>query len=366
LMAKGDFKSARQRFQKAEQISTKQADTAIAMGIIDHFEGDFQQALAKFERTITIGSEATDAVVHFLIANVYLSQKELSKAEEHLKGASGFIPRFRSDNLNLRRYFDGAPPSSHAHVNLAALYLFKGWRDKALEECDLALKDHASNPIALYLKGIALKGKREFDQAIAQFQQVNKLEPQFISAHYELAGLYLATNSTKQAIDEYRRVIELNPKDASVHLALGAIYEKEGRDKEALREYQQVMILAPGSAIGYNQLAYYYAERGRHLNEALTFALKAVELAPKSGDIIDTLGWVYFKRGNYSEALEKLKLAAQRKPNSPSIRYHLGMAYFKSGDSQNALNEFKNALRISQKFPEVDDTKAMIEAMEEK
>ena len=363
---KDDFKSARQRFQKAEQINSKQADTAIAMGIIDHLEGDFQQALAKFERTITIGSEATDAVVHFLTANVYLSQKELSKAEEHLKGANGFILRFRADNLNLSRYFDGSPPQSHAHTNLAALYLFKGWRDKAIEECDLALKDHASNPIALYLKGIALEGKREFDQAIAQFQQVSKLEPQFISSHHELARLYLATNSVKQAIDEYHKVIELNPKDAFVHLELGAIYEREGKDKEALNEYQQVMTLAPDSAIGYNQLAYYYAERGRNLDQALTLALKAVELAEKSGDVIDTLGWVYLKRGDYSEALEKLKLANQLKPNSPSIRYHLGMAHFKNGDSQNALNEFKNALRISEKFPEVDDTKEMIGAIEEK
>ena len=362
---KDDFKSARRKFQKAEQINSKQADTAIAMGIIDHSEGDFQQALAKFEQAITIGSEATDRVVHFLTANVYLSQKELLKAEEHLKGANGFIIRFRADNLNLSRYFAGSPPQSHAHTNLAALYLFKGWRDKAIEECDLALKEHASNPIALYLKGIALEGKRELDQAIAQFQQVSKLEPQFISSHHELARLYLATNSVKQAIDEYRKVIELNPKDAFVHLELGMIYEKEGKDKEALREYQQVMTLAPDSAIGYNHLAYYYAERGRNLDQALTLALKAAELAEKSGDVIDTLGWVYLKRGNYNEALEKLKLATQLKPNSPSIRYHLGMAYFKSGDSQNALNEFKNALRISEKFPEVEDTKTMIRAIEE-
>ena len=363
---KDDFKSARQKFQKAEQISTKQVDTGIAMAIIDHLEGDFPKALTKLEQAITIGSEATDAVVHFLITNVHLSQKEFVKAEKHIKQANGFIPRFQAENLNLRRYFDETSSLSHAHINLAALYLFKGWRDKAVEECDLALNDHASNPIALYLKGIALKGKREFDQAIAQFQQVNKLEPQFISSHYELAGLYLATNVVKQAIDEYRKVIELNPEDASVHLALGAIYEKEGKDKEALSEYQEVIALAPDSAIGYNQLAYYYADRERNLDEALTLALKAAELAEKSGDIIDTLGWVYFKRGDYSEALEKLKSAAQLKPNSPSIRYHLGMAYFKSGDSQNALNEFKNALRISQQFPELDDTKAMIRTIKEK
>ncbi len=374
LMAEDDFKSAKQYIQQAKQINSEQSDrtiiqvdATIVVGIINHVEEDFQQALANFENGLGMGQgHNIDAFVHFLMANLYLSQKELTKAKIHLGQAEKFVLRFQADNLKLEQHFDEASPKSSTHTNLAVLYLSKGWLDKALEECNMALQYHESNPLALYLKGQTLKQKQEFDQAIAQFQHLTKVAPLFISAHYELAEIYFATESLKKAISEYRKVIKLNPEDASMHQALGAVYEKAGKAKEAVKEYQQVIRLEPNAAIGYNQLAYCHAEEGRDLDEALTFALKAVELSPDNGAIIDTLGWVYFKKGDYERAVEKLKLATQAIPNSPSVRYHLGMAYIKSGDSQNALNEFRNALKISEKFEETDHTKAMIKEIGER
>ena len=364
LMAKGDVKAARQQFQKAEGINAKQADTPIATGIIAHIDGNFQGAITQLERALTTASDAIDRLIHFLIGNVYLSQKAWDKAGEHFKKAHGFVPRFSAENLDLERHFNKAASESLAQTNLATLYLSKGWRDKGLEACDLALKRHKSNFLALYLKGKALIQKRELDPAIDQFQRVVKLEPQFAAAHYELAELHVAKKSLQPAVREYQKVIELNPKDPSVHLRLGAVYELDGKNKEAVSEYKQVIALAPNSALGYNQLAYHYAEKQGNWDDALTLAQQAAKLAPRNGAILDTLGWVYFKRGEHTKALEQLKLAVQGIPYSPTIRYHLGMTYLRSGDSQNALNEFRTALRISEQFPESEETKAMILTIE--
>ena len=364
LITKGDLRTAQQTFQKAEGLAAQRVDIPIAMGIISHLEENFQSASAQFKHALEIGSGTTDRLVNFLIANMYLSQKEWTKAEEHLQQANGFIQRFSAKNLNVEKLFKRAASASFAQTNLATLYLTKGWQDKGLEACNLALKRHKSNPIALYIMGKGLIRKREIDQAIAQFQQAIKLEPEFAAAHYELAELHIAKNSLQQAISEYQKVLELNPRDVSVHLRLGAVYELDGKNKEAVSEYSRVIALAPDSPLGYNQLAYHYAEKGSNWDDALTLAQQAVKLAPRNGAIRDTLGWVYFKQGEYTKSLEELKLAVQAIPYSPAIRYHLGMVYFKSGDNQNALNEFRNALRISQQFTEADEAKTMIQTIE--
>lgn len=326
--------------------------------------GDFQEAISQLERAPTIGPETIDLLVHFLMANVHLSQKDWDKSAEHFQKATGFIPRFSTENIDIKKHFNKAVPASSAQINLATLYLFQGWQDKGEEACDLALKYHKSNFIASYIKGKALMQKRELDQAIAPFQQANKLGSQFGAANYELAELYVVQKSLTRAISEYKRVIELDPTDPAVRLKLGAVYDLEGKAEGALREYEQVITLAPDSAIGYNQLAYFYAGKEGNLDEALTLAHNAVEHAPNNGAILDTLGWVLFKRGDYKAAVKKLTSAIQRIPNSSTIRYHIGQAYLKGGNAESALNEFRNALRISQQFPEVDETKAMIQQIE--
>ena len=133
---------------------------------------------------------------------------------------------------------------------------------------------------------------------------------------------------------------------------------------EALIEYKQVVALAPDSPVGYNELAYHYAESGTNLDEGLEHALKAAELAPKDAAILDTLGWVYFKKDNFNKAVESLKSAVATRQNSPTIRFHLGMAHYKNRNLNSALNEFKNSLKISARFKEASKAKDMIEMIE--
>ena len=149
-----------------------------------------------------------------------------------------------------------------------------------------------------------------------------------------------------------------------VHLSIGHIYSRKGEIDKALDEYKQVIALAPDSPIGYNELAYHYAESETNLDEGLEYALKAAELAPKDASILDTLGWIYFKKENFNKAIEILNAAIASRQNSPTIRFHLGMAHYKNRNLNNALNEFKNSLKISTKFKEASKAKDMIGLIE--
>jgi Flp pilus assembly protein TadD len=170
---------------------------------------------------------------------------------------------------------------------------------------------------------------------------------------------------TDNSIEEYKRLADLDPKNALVHLSIGNIYSRQGKLDEALmNEYKQVVALAPESPVGYNELAYHYAESGTNLDEGLEYALKAAELAPKDAAILDTLGWIYFKKENFIKAVETLKSAVASRQNSPTIRFHLGMAYYRNSDLKKALNEFKNSLKISARFKEASKAKEMVDKIE--
>ncbi|MFQ5688136.1 MAG: tetratricopeptide repeat protein, partial [Candidatus Scalindua sp.] len=150
----------------------------------------------------------------------------------------------------------------------------------------------------------------------------------------------------------------------SAHLSIGNIYSRQGKNDETIAEYKQFLTMAPDSPIGYNELAYNYAESETNLDKGLEYALKAARLAPKDASILDTLGWVYFKKSNFKKAIENLKSSVELRPNSPTIRYHLGLAHYKNSDLKNALDEFKNSLAISGGFNESSQSKEMIRLIE--
>ncbi len=230
--------------------------------------------------------------------------------------------------------------------------------------CDAALALHPDNPLTLYVKSKTLINKKAFDQAFEQLKKIVEIQPDFLSPHYDLAKLYLLMGKADNSIEEYKILSDLDPENASVHLSIGNIYSRQGKIDKALDEYKQVIALAPDSPIGYNELAYHYAESGTNLDEGQRHALKAAELAPKDSAILDTLGWVYFKKGNYNKAIKTLKAAVASRQNAPTIRFHLGMAYYKNRNLTKALDEFKYALKISSRFKEASKAKDMMELIE--
>jgi tetratricopeptide (TPR) repeat protein len=93
-----------------------------------------------------------------------------------------------------------------------------------------------------------------------------------------------------------------------------------------------------------NYLGYTYAEQGIKLNEAEALIRRALAISPHDGFYIDSLGWVYYRRGEYDKAIEYLERAVALAPDDPTIAEHLGDAYRQAGRNSDALRIYRDAL----------------------
>ena len=82
---------------------------------------------------------------------------------------------------------------------------------------------------------------------------------------------------------------------------------------------------------------------GQNIDEAFKMLQRAVELAPRDGMIIDSLGWAYYRLGRYEDAVTELERAVSLKPEDPVIHDHLGDAYWKTGRALEAQFQWRHA-----------------------
>ena len=121
--------------------------------------------------------------------------------------------------------------------------------------------------------------------------------------------------------------IKIVPKDIDLHYALAVLYEKTNRLSESIKEMEKVLEIDPKNAEALNFIGYSYADRGINLEEAEKMIMKALEIKPDNGYLMDSLGWVNFKKNKLSSAEKYLKQALELLPDEVDIIEHMGDVY---------------------------------------
>ena len=116
------------------------------------------------------------------------------------------------------------------------------------------------------------------------------------------------------------------------------------RKSVASPHMEKAIDLNPKNDAALNYLGYTWAEQGVRLEEAEGLILRALEVDPKDGFYIDSLGWVYFQRGDYHTAVKHLERAVELINDDPTISEHLGDAYEKVGRIVDASRVYRAAL----------------------
>jgi Flp pilus assembly protein TadD len=153
------------------------------------------------------------------------------------------------------------------------------------------------------------------------------------------------TGKAGQAIEVLRAGLAGRPRDETLLYALGAAYDRAGQSEAALAQMKALLALDPDHADALNFVAYSLAEQGVRLEEAERLVRRALQLKPRSGYILDSLGWVHYRKGEFARAAEVLERADALVGPEPTILEHLGDAYRALARNADAVSAYRRALR---------------------
>ena len=195
-------------------------------------------------------------------------------------------------------------------------------------------------------------------EAIDRLVALLARQPDNYSAVVTLGNIYRANENYKDASATYEKAIALLAQPAKEHWRVfyyaGISYERLKQWPMAEKNFRRALELSPDESSVLNYLGYSMIDMGVNLSEAIDMVKKAVEAKPNDGYIVDSLGWAYFKLGNYEEALVNLERAVELLPADPIIGEHLGDVYWRVGRTLEARFQWQHA---KDNKPEPDDLK---------
>jgi tetratricopeptide (TPR) repeat protein len=204
------------------------------------------------------------------------------------------------------------------------------------------------------LLGTTLAAEGETNQAESALSKAISLQPNSQAAYLLLAQLYSQTGQNQKALDELQVALAKDANDISALLLKGVIYNSENDYDDTRDTYEDVLAIAPANGMALNNLACIYADHLNQLDKAYPLARQARDLAPTDPYIADTLGWILYRRAEYTPALVLLRQSVDKLYAMPEIQFHLGMAYYMVGYETEAATALRQALQLTGDFPEKD------------
>jgi len=175
------------------------------------------------------------------------------------------------------------------------------------------------------------------------------LDPLFQPGYAMLAQLYARQGRLEEARVEFEGIASRDPSATGARTMVGLLLEAQGKRDDAVKAYETA-VNGPGSSpVAANNLAFIYAERGVNLDVALQLATTAKQRLPDDPSVNDTLGWVYYKKGQPALAVGPLQESLRARPDSPEVLFHLGMAYARLGDNTKAREALERAVKLDPK-----------------
>jgi Flp pilus assembly protein TadD len=156
--------------------------------------------------------------------------------------------------------------------------------------------------------------------------------------------------------DVYSKGIDTIAKPERAHWTIfyfrGICYERSKQWPRAEADMKKSLELFPDQPLVLNYLGYSWVDQGVNLDDGMRMIQRAVEQRADDGYIVDSLGWAYYRIGNYDEAVKHLEHAVELKPEDPTINDHLGDAYWKVGRLLEARFQWTHARDLK---PEPED-----------
>lgn len=336
-----DYEASRQHF---ETVAAAGLHTEIALyylGEIAARQNETSRALAYF-RQVNGGRFQLEAKLS--VARLLAQAGQLDAALTELHGAAAELPERRLEllvaEIDLLR--DGARLDAANKLLKQGLIDYPANVQLLLAQAQLASiqDDYALTQTAL-------------EQALAQVESP-EIRKQLILAGSEVLR---GAGQVPAAMSLVNRGLSSHPEDTDLLYARAILAETMNRPDISEKDLRSILARDPDNATALNALGYSLADRNLRLTEAASLLEKAHTLTPNDPAVIDSLGWLYYRRGELREALEYLRRAYSLN-DDPEIAAHLGEVLWQSGDKPGARAIWDKALK---KDPEHRALKQVLE-----
>ena len=310
-MAAERYRAAAESYGRLAALTPNSANAHFLLGQAQLATADRQRALRSLERAVAIDADnvgAYAALVRLLA--------ELDSGSESLDETRDVAARFAAE---------------HAHATL---------EDRLIGDVSMQAQRYA-DALAAYESG----WQKQPDSTLA------------VRIFQARVGLGQRQGATAR-LDAW---VEANPEDYQARLTLADAFLFDARFDEAKGHYERLHEANEINPVVLNNLAWLYDEAGDP--RAKAFAEKALELAPGSAPIMDTLGWILVRQGEVERALPLLQEATEKLPGNAEMIYHLAVALHENGETAKARSHLENLvkLKIYGDFPAADDARALLE-----
>ena len=388
LFHAGELPRALGWFDRLLELKPGHFEGLVYGGVIRHEAGDVEGAGKLLQRAVELHGESF--LPHFSLGAVYASQGDPARAAQHLQRAVRIEPvpqalfllgrcwhemgKLGPAMRCLRDAVGKSPLFEEAHYQLGLVYLDKRWNRKALDAFRRAqrlnprkfryrelvryLGEQGASPFppvsgeaaAALRQGEAALDADRLDEAYRCFRRALKSAPDHptVLTYYALACLALDRPQEIESV--VRRIAGKDPGEMLLSTAYATWIEalrEQGRLAEGNRLGEELLAAGRGNfakTIAYYEMAWNLAEMEENLDEALEFARRAVDLAPEELQQfpLAALGWVHYKRKEYSQAVEFLARANQLGTSAATLT-QLGMALLAAGDEEQARRTLERA-----------------------
>ncbi len=289
--------------------------------------------------------------------------------------------------------------AAEALYGLGASLGRRGGEDLGMVYLQLSLHLAQNHPLALLSLADLYESLKKPEMALAVYQRVPASSPLHRNAAIQMAANLDALERAEEAEKQLASIIAQDPKDFEAVTALGNIqrghkkfaacaetygkaidliakpekanwvsfyfrgicYERSKQWAKAEADLKKALDLFPDQPHVLNYLGYSWIDQGINLDEGMAMIKKAVQQRPDDGYIVDSLGWAYYRLGNYEDATKHLERAIELKPEDPTINDHLGDAYWRIGRTLEANFQWAHARDLK---PEPEELPKILEKLQ--
>lgn len=375
LLNDGQTDAALEQFKTVAESDPQDPQAALRIAEIYRQQGRFDEALDNLKKAQTLVQDSLE--IPYNMALVYEAQGRYDDATSLLQGllkrsekADGnytaseknnrgvFLERLGSvyreqnkDQLAVATYRQlvalGGDQSERGYEQIVETYRSqKLWGQALASAQEAAQKLPDSRELKMNLAQ-QLADNDQGSAAVAQVKALLQNKSSDREVYLTLAQIETSLKQFKEAEDSAAQAEKLSSKPEEKIYAMfvaGSVYEREKKYDLAEQRFKTVLADDARNAPVLNYLGYMLADRGLRLEEALGYIKKAVAQEPENGAYLDSLGWVYYKMGNYDLAEANLLKAIDKMGNDGTVQDHLADLYFKTGRLKQAAAHWERAL----------------------